>query len=104
MAELVGRDAPELSWSTTTTSTYCKIRLDERSLATRARHLGDIADPLARALVLGRCWDMTRDAEMPARDFVAWCSPAPPRDRLHSCCGSLLAPAVRTYRHDVHRT
>ena len=28
------------------------------------------ADSLPRSLVLGATWDMTRDGEMPARDFV----------------------------------
>jgi aminopeptidase N len=32
--------------------------------------LGELDDPLARALCWSACWDMTRDGEMPARDYL----------------------------------
>ncbi|MGW7430263.1 aminopeptidase N [Streptomyces sp. NPDC054861] len=51
--------------------TYCKVRFDERSLATLRAHLGDITDPLARALCWSALWNLTRDGLMPARDFLA---------------------------------
>ncbi|CUR58232.1 Aminopeptidase [metagenome] len=50
---------------------YAKIRLDERSLATAVDHIDKVDDSLARALLWGATWDMTRDAEMSATDFVA---------------------------------
>ncbi|MTE23737.1 aminopeptidase N [Microbacterium sp. ZXX196] len=49
---------------------YAKIRLDDASRATAIAHLADIADPLARSLVWGAAWDMTRDGEMAARDYI----------------------------------
>jgi aminopeptidase N len=51
--------------------TYCKIAFDERSIATLKHHLSDVEDPLARALSWGAVWDMARDAELRARDFIA---------------------------------
>jgi aminopeptidase N len=51
--------------------TYCKIAFDERSIATLKLHLSDVEDPLARALSWGAVWDMARDAELRARDFIA---------------------------------
>ena len=44
-----------------------------RALAARrsSTHVGDFADSLPRALCWAAAWDMTRDAEMPARDYVA---------------------------------
>ena len=51
--------------------TYCSMRLDERSLHTALRRIADIAEPLPRTLVWSAAWEMTRDAEMRARDFVA---------------------------------
>ena len=62
--------SPTCCCSTTATSTYAKIRLDERSLATVVGGLGPLDDSLARALCWGAAWDMTRDAEMSATDFV----------------------------------
>ncbi|SJM51099.1 aminopeptidase N [Gulosibacter sp. 10] len=49
---------------------YAKIRLDEASLDVARRHVSDIADPLARALVFSSIWDATRDGELRARDFI----------------------------------
>ncbi|MET9860210.1 aminopeptidase N [Streptomyces smyrnaeus] len=50
--------------------TYAKVRLDPESLANVTRHLGDFADPLPRALCWASAWDMTRDAELPARSYL----------------------------------
>jgi len=51
--------------------TFVKIRLDPGSLAAVREHIGDFADPLPRALCWGCLWDMTRDAELAARDYTA---------------------------------
>ena len=51
--------------------TYCSMRLDADSLQTATDRISDIADPLPRTLVWSSAWEMTRDAELRARDFVA---------------------------------
>ncbi|MGI9123837.1 MAG: ERAP1-like C-terminal domain-containing protein, partial [Mycobacterium sp.] len=51
--------------------TYCSMRLDDDSLRTALERIADIADPLPRTLVWSAAWEMTRDAELKARDFVA---------------------------------
>ncbi len=68
---LVGVPAPDLLLLNDDDLAYARIRLDERSLATVIEQLGALSDPLARALCWGACWDMVRDAEMAARDFLA---------------------------------
>ena len=50
--------------------TYCSMRLDDDSLRTALTRIADIADPLPRTLVWSAAWEMTRDAELRARDFV----------------------------------
>ncbi|UWW09442.1 aminopeptidase N [Mycolicibacterium brumae] len=50
--------------------TYCSMRLDPGSLETLLGRIGDIADPLPRTLAWSAAWEMTRDAELRARDFV----------------------------------
>ncbi|MER5177194.1 aminopeptidase N [Streptomyces sp. NPDC002896] len=70
VAELAGADAPDLVLVNDDDLTYCKIRFDENSLATLREHLGDITDPLARALCWSALWNLTRDALMPAREFI----------------------------------
>ncbi|TVS84793.1 aminopeptidase N [Mycobacterium helveticum] len=51
--------------------TYCSLRLDAESLRTALERIADIAEPLPRSLVWSAAWEMTREAEMRARDFVA---------------------------------
>ncbi|MEV5958693.1 aminopeptidase N [Streptomyces sp. NPDC051987] len=70
ITELAGAEAPELVLVNDDDLTYCKIRFDETSLATLRGHLGSLTDPLARALCWSALWNLTRDALLPARDFV----------------------------------
>jgi aminopeptidase N len=51
--------------------TYCSLRLDPESLQTALTRIADIADPLPRTLAWSAVWEMTREAELKARDFVA---------------------------------
>ncbi|MFJ2087968.1 aminopeptidase N [Streptomyces sp. NPDC087901] len=71
ITELAGAERPELVLVNDDDLTYCKVRFDEVSLATLRTHLGDITDPLARALCWSALWNLTRDGLMPARDFVS---------------------------------
>ncbi|HET8643187.1 MAG TPA: aminopeptidase N [Pseudonocardiaceae bacterium] len=50
---------------------YCSVRLDPGSLTTLVDRIGDVADPLPRTLCWSAAWEMTREAELRARDFVA---------------------------------
>ncbi|MBV0894738.1 aminopeptidase N [Microbacterium sp. NC79] len=68
--ELKGLAQPDLVLLNDNDLAYAKIRLDERSLKTAIDHLGEIRDPLARSLVWGAAWDMTRDAESAASDYI----------------------------------
>jgi aminopeptidase N len=51
--------------------TYCSVRLDPESLQTALTRIADIADPLPRTLAWSAAWEMTREAELKARDFIA---------------------------------
>jgi aminopeptidase N len=51
--------------------TYCSLRLDPVSLQTALTRIADIADPLPRTLAWSAEWEMTREAELRARDFVS---------------------------------
>ena len=50
--------------------TYAKVRLDPGSLATVQEHLSAVPAPLSRALLWSALWDATRDAELPAPDYL----------------------------------
>ncbi len=68
--ELVGHPVADLVLVNDDDLTYAKLRLDERSLVTLREGIGRMPDPLARALCWSAAWDMTRDAELPAREWV----------------------------------
>ncbi|GGV80215.1 MULTISPECIES: aminopeptidase N [Streptomyces] len=70
VTELAGQDAPDLVLVNDDDLTYCKIRFDATSLATLRTDLGALTDPLARALCWSALWNLTRDALLPARDFL----------------------------------
>jgi aminopeptidase N len=72
VTELIGATRPALVLVNDDDLTYCKQRLDDVSLATlRAGGIAKLASPLARALCWSAAWDMTRDGELPTRDYVA---------------------------------
>jgi aminopeptidase N len=68
--DLVGEAVPDLSLLNDDDLTYAKIRLDEGSLRTVVGKLRELGDSLPRTLCWSACWDMTRDAEMRARDYL----------------------------------
>nr|WP_156002992.1 aminopeptidase N [Streptomonospora sp. PA3] len=68
--DLVGTTRPDLILVNDDDLTFTKVRLDERSLRTVVEHAGEITESLPRALCFSAAWDMTRDAEMAARDYV----------------------------------
>ncbi|WP_211116653.1 aminopeptidase N [Glycomyces buryatensis] len=71
VAALAGVKQPDLLLLNDDDLTYAKLRLDERSLRTAVEHTSALEDSLPRALIWAAAWDMLRDAELPARRFVA---------------------------------
>jgi aminopeptidase N len=71
VAALVGISAGRLVLVNDDDLTYCSLRLDSGSLDTALDRIADIAEPLPRTLVWSAAWEMTRDAELRARDFVS---------------------------------
>jgi aminopeptidase N len=69
--ELVGVPAGQLVLVNDDDLTYCTMRLDEKSLATLVDRIGDITESLPRSLCWSAAWEMTREAEFKARDFIA---------------------------------
>jgi aminopeptidase N len=104
--ELVGLRQPELLLLNDEDLTYSKIRLDERSLATATAGLGRLHDSLARAVVWGAAWDMARDAQLSATDFVHLVLRNIGRETDPSGLGSLprfATLAAHSYSAPAHR-
>ncbi|MEU6368365.1 aminopeptidase N [Streptomyces sp. NPDC046931] len=69
--QLAGRRRPDVILLNDDDLSYAKVRLDEKSLAFVTEHLGDFDSSLPRALCWASAWDMTRDAELAARDYLS---------------------------------
>ena len=85
---------------------YAKVRLDTRSLATVREHLAAIPASLSRALVWSALWNATRDAELPAADYLdiafGQVGREPTADLLDTVLGD-VATAVENYLPTARR-
>ena len=69
--ELAGQPRPNLVLVNDDDLTYAKIRLDDHSLRTLIENsIGLFTESLPAALCWAAAWDMCRDGEMAARDYV----------------------------------
>lgn len=69
--ELVGRERPAVILLNDDDLSYAKVRMDAESLAFVTEHIGDFEASLPRALSWASAWDMTRDAELPTREYLS---------------------------------
>ena len=67
---LIGTPRPALALLGDADLSYAKVRLDAASLAAALAHHPSIDDSLSRAVIWGTLWDMTRDAEMTATQYI----------------------------------
>ena len=85
---------------------FAKIRLPEGSIATIKSHIGALRDNLARALCWSSAWDMLRDAEISASDFIDIAiAGLPGEDDITTVTvlGNQLSGAVEIYAADRNR-
>jgi aminopeptidase N len=90
---LVGLPAADVLLLNDDDLTYAKLRLDERSMATVVQHIAGFDSSLARALCWAAAWDMVRDAELAARDYVALVASGLPAERDINLTTATLAQA-----------
>ncbi|MFG1792471.1 aminopeptidase N [Nocardia sp. NPDC049149] len=69
--ELVGVPSGQFVLVNDDDLTYCSVRLDADSLDVLINRIGDIAESLPRTLAWSAAWEMTRQAEFRARDYLA---------------------------------
>ncbi|MDO5677802.1 MAG: aminopeptidase N [Propionibacteriaceae bacterium] len=91
--ELIGRHKGDVVLLNDGDLTYAKVRLDDASAAVLVEHIGALADPLARAVVLTAFWEMTRDAEFPAQEYKRLVQAALPSENDMAGVSTLLAQA-----------
>ena len=86
--------------------TFAKIRLDDVSTQTVLDHLSDLDDALARSLIWAAMWDMTRDAELSASQYIDLVARHAPQEPLPTIVDDLLAQsrsAVELYSSESNR-
>jgi len=106
VTELAGEGVADLLLINDRDLSYAKLRLDDRSIATLKSHLGKISDGLTRALCWAISWDMLRDAELSATDFIDIALAGLPGERdivVVTVIGTQLNTAVELYAHPTHR-
>ncbi|MBT1161524.1 aminopeptidase N [Bifidobacterium sp. SO1] len=70
VAEATGKARPSLILVNDDDLTYTKLRFDDASLTFAIENLHRFDDALARAVIWLALWDMTRDGELAATEFV----------------------------------
>ncbi|WP_028926390.1 aminopeptidase N [Pseudonocardia acaciae] len=91
--ELVGVPRGKLVLVNDDDLTYGALRLDAESLASLVDRIADIVEPLPRTLCWSAAWEMTRDAELKARDFAALVAGGAGRDSETGVVQRLLLQA-----------
>ncbi|HEY1969057.1 MAG TPA: aminopeptidase N [Pseudonocardia sp.] len=91
--ELVGVPRGQLVLVNDDDLTYGAVRLDPASLAVLVDRIADITEPLPRTLCWSAAWEMTRDAELKARDFAALVTRGAGRDSETGVVQRLLLQA-----------
>jgi aminopeptidase N len=94
--ELVGTPRPALLLLNDDDLTYAKVRLDMESLETAIRALPALRAPMPRALIWAAAWDMTRDAEMSAGQFLQLVSAGLPDESDVSIAQQLISQSRLT--------
>ncbi|MBX6357303.1 MAG: aminopeptidase N [Micromonosporaceae bacterium] len=94
LPELVGLPAADVLLLNDEDLTYAKLRLDERSLRTVVQHIAGFDSALARSLCWTAAWDMLRDAELPARDYLDLVLSGLPAERDITLVGNTLRQAA----------
>ena len=103
---LVGRVRPDVLLVNEGDHTFAKLRLDAHSMRQAIKHYGAIGDSLARTMVWMTAWDMTRDGELPTREWVTLVKQAIDAEPEVSVIGVMLRYtklAVDTYGNPARR-
>jgi aminopeptidase N len=93
VAELPGKPYADVLLLNDDDLSYAKLRLDEHSMETVVNHISGLDSSLARALCWSAAWDMVRDGELAARDYVALVCNGLPAERDISLVTASLAQA-----------
>ena len=101
-----GQPAPDFVFANYNDNAYGLVMLDSRSTDWIEQHIGEISDPLLRAMLWGAMWDLVRDARLSPRRFIAMASrelPAEREEQIASGIVSRLTRATSSYLSDAQQ-
>ena len=97
--EAAGLPEPALVLLNDGDHTYAKVRFDDKSLRTVLDRLSEIDSELSRAVIWTALWDMTRDGELPVREYAQTALTHAPRETNPTVMAQALGNAVFAARH-----
>ena len=71
VAAAKGRRAPDFVFANANDNAYGLVMLDAASTRWLSEHIGEVKDPLLRAMLWGAMWDLVRDARLAPSSFIA---------------------------------
>ena len=92
---LTGQRAADMILPNDGLLSYAKVRLDDTSLATLRQHLGRVREPLSRAHCWLIAWDLLRDAQLPAHQYVELVADHAPGESDPDTLRTLLTQALQ---------
>ena len=106
VSELRGEKVADLVLVNDSDLTYAKVRLDSKSIETLKSHIGKLTDGLSRTVCWSASWEMMRDAELSASDYINIVLAGLGTEDDITVLGQLLVQlnsAVELYTSDKHR-
>ena len=104
VTEAAGKPRPQFLLTNDDDLTYTKLRFDDESLAFATANLYRFDDALARAVIWLALWDMTRDGERAASDFIGTTLKLLSTETESTTFRSALARLSTTVWHYTDRT
>ena len=104
VTEAAGKPRPQFLLTNDDDLTYTKLRFDDESLAFATANLYRFDDALARAVIWLALWDMTRDGELAASDFIGTTLKLLSTETESTTFRSALARLSTTVWHYTDRT
>jgi aminopeptidase N len=104
--ELIGAPAPRYVFANHGDYAYGRFALDDASRAAVLADVGDVPDPLLRALLLDALWDEVRDAQLAPLAYIDLALAQAARETDELTVASLVArtqTALRWYLSDAQR-
>jgi aminopeptidase N len=100
VAAAKGRRAPDFVFANANDNAYGLVMLDAQSTRWLSEHVGEVRDPLLRAMLWGAMWDLVRDARLAPATFISTAMRELPRETDEQIAAGIvtrLSRATATY-------